>query len=235
MTALRLNHNIPNSSFLDSEQVTVDSNEDFGQRFRQQILFVGGPNFIIYTWDDTACLEQHYQTQPQNNLCVFGCLVAGGGGGCDGVVMMSVWLLRIIILLVKRYCNRIESINFTYTNIVCVSGSVWAKKKKPEYWYRIKWKPWWLFDSFTSDLGLLWLIKIKNSINFSSFLLLRKSSLYYWTMSRCCYLTHGPDARVFTRNKVGLRINELWYKVFFFSTRWTGWIAPHAILVTVHG
>lgn len=49
MTALRLNHNIPNSSFLDSEQVTVDSNEDFGQRFRQQILFVGGPNFIIYT------------------------------------------------------------------------------------------------------------------------------------------------------------------------------------------
>lgn len=118
---------IPNSSFLDSEQVTVDSNEDFGQRFRQQILFVGGPKFIIYTWDDTACLEQHYQTQPQNNLCVFGCLVAGGGGGCDGVVMMSVWLLRIIILLVKRYCNRIESINFTYTNIVCVSGSVWAK------------------------------------------------------------------------------------------------------------
>lgn len=116
---------IPNSSFLDSEQVTVDSNEDFGQRFRQQILFVGGHNFIIYTWDDTACLEQHYQTQPQNNF-VF--LIAGGGGGYDGVVMMSVWLLRIIILLVKRYCNRIESINFTYTNIVCVSGSVWAKK-----------------------------------------------------------------------------------------------------------
>lgn len=126
MTALRLNHNILNSSFLDSEQVTVDSNEDFGQRFRQQILFVGGPNFIIYTWDDTACLEQHYQTQPQNNLCVFGCW---GWRGCDGVVMMSVWLLRIIILLVKRYRNRIESINFTYTNIVCVSGSVWAKKK----------------------------------------------------------------------------------------------------------
>lgn len=117
------------SKFFLIEQVSVDSNEDFGQRFRQQILFVGGPNFIIYTWDDTACLEQHYQTQPQNNLCVFGCLVAGGGGGCDGVVMMSVWVLRISILLVKRYCNRIESINFTYTNIVCVSGSVWATKK----------------------------------------------------------------------------------------------------------
>lgn len=175
-------------------------------------------------------------TTKPNHKITFVFLIAGGGRGCDGVVMMSVWLLRIIILLVKRYCNRIESINFTYTNIVCVSGSVWAKKqKKPEYWCRIKWKPRWLFDSFTSDLGLLWLIKIKNSINFSSFLLLRKSSLYYWTMSRCCYLTHDPDARVFTRNKVGLRINELWYKVFFFSTRWTGWIAPHAILVTVHG
>lgn len=130
---------------------------------------------------------------------------------------MSVWLLRIIILLVKRYCNRIESINFTYTNIVCVSGSVWAKKK-PEYWYRIKWKPWWLFDSFTSDLGLLWLIKIKNSINFSSFLRSTQIiSVLLNNLSRCCYLTHGPDARVFTRNKVGLRINELWYKVFFFS------------------
>lgn len=114
------------SKFFLIEQVSVDSNEDFGQRFRQQILFVGGPKFIIYTWDDTACLEQYYQTQPQNNLCVSDCW---GGGGCDGVVMMSVWLLRIIILLVKRYCNRIESINFTYTNIVCVSGSVWAKKK----------------------------------------------------------------------------------------------------------
>lgn len=88
MTALRLNHNIPNSSFLDSEQVTVDSNEDFGQRFRQQILFVGGPNFIIDTWDDTACLEQHYQTQPQNNLCVFGCWGWRGlWWGCDDVRM----------------------------------------------------------------------------------------------------------------------------------------------------
>lgn len=75
---------------------------------------------ILFVWN--SIIKFNYRI-------IFVFLIVGGGGGCDGVVMMFVWLLRIIILLVKCYCNRIESINFMYINIVCVSGLVWIKKK----------------------------------------------------------------------------------------------------------
>lgn len=180
---------------------------------------------ILFVWN--SVIKFNYRI-------IFVFLVVGGGGGCDGVVMMFVWLLRIIILLVKCYCNRIESINFMYINIVCVSGLVWVKKKF-EYWYCIKWKLWWLFDFFIIDLGLLWLIKIKNLINFLLFLFLCKLFLYYWIMLWCGYFIYGFDVCVFIRNKVGLRINELWYKVFFFLIWWIGWIVLYVILVIVYG